>query len=103
MMQPADLWSRDDRTLGGFLSLSVLRHVALQGRVAAASVVVVDVTSQHSPQMRFAERDDVIRTLPANRANHALDVPILPRRAVGRDHLLDTHVRDAVREGLAVD
>ncbi len=51
MMQPADLWNRDDRTLGGFLSLSVLRRVAVQGRVAAGSVVVVDVASQQSPQM----------------------------------------------------
>ncbi len=103
MMQSADLWNGDDRTLGGSLSVSVLRRVAIQGHVAAGSVVVGDVTSQQSPQLRFAERDDVIRTLPANRADHAFDVPVLPRRAVGSARLLDAHVRDAVRECLAVD
>ncbi len=82
MMQSADLWNGDDRTLGGFLSVSVLRCVAVQGHVAAGSVVVGDVTSQQSPQLRFAEHDDVIRTLPANRADHACDVAALLRRVI---------------------
>ena len=103
MMQSAYLWNRDDRTLGCFLSVSALGRVAIQGHVAAGSVVVGDVALQQSPQLRLAERDHVVRALPTDRADHALDVSVLPRRAIGCGHLLDAHVRNAVREGLAVD
>jgi hypothetical protein len=62
MMQSPDLWDRNDRTLGGFVSVATLRRVAVQRHVAAGSVVVIDVASQQSPQLRFAERDDVIES-----------------------------------------
>ncbi len=51
MMQSAYLRNRDDRTIGSFLPASVLRSIALQGHVAAESVVVVDVASQQFPQL----------------------------------------------------
>ena len=51
MMQPAYLRHRDDRTSGSFLSVSMLRRIAVQGHVAAGFVVMVDVASQHSSQL----------------------------------------------------
>ncbi len=51
MMQSAYLRNRDDRTINSFLSVSVLRSVAIQSHVAAGSVVVRDVASQQSPQL----------------------------------------------------
>ncbi len=45
MMQPAYVRHRDDWTISSFLSVSVVRRIAIQSHVAAGSVVVVDVTS----------------------------------------------------------
>ena len=53
--------------------------------------------------MRLVHDDDVVETLPSNRADHALDVWILPgTRRRGLD-LGDAHARQAALEGRAVD
>ncbi len=45
MMQPAHVRHRDAWTFGSFLSVSVVRRIAIQSNVAAGSVVVGDVVS----------------------------------------------------------
>ena len=51
MMQSADLRNCDDWTIGGVLSVSMPRSIAIQGHVAAESVVVIDVASQQPAQL----------------------------------------------------
>jgi hypothetical protein len=53
-------------------------------------VVIVKVRRQHAAQMMLIEDDDVIEALAAHRANDALDVGVLPRRARRSNNLLDT-------------
>ena len=53
--------------------------------------------------MRLVHDDDVVETLPSDRADHALDVWILPgTRRRGQD-LGDAQARQAALEGRAVD
>ena len=53
--------------------------------------------------MRLVQDDDVIETLPSDRANHALDVRVLPGTRRRGPHLGDAHTRHAALEGRAVD
>ena len=45
----------------------------------SGSVVVVHVRCKDVAQMAFVEDDELIQALPPDRADHALDVSVLPR------------------------
>ena len=53
-------------------------------------------------QVLLAEHDDMVETLPADRANQALRVAILPRRAWRRGMIPNAERADAADEGIAV-
>ena len=53
--------------------------------------------------MIFRENDDVIEALAPDRADHALGVRVLPRRARCDENLGDAHHLELGREGVAVD
>ena len=53
--------------------------------------------------MTLVENDDVVEALATNRADEALNIGRLPRRAVCSQHLLDTHVLDSLLEKRTVD
>ena len=53
--------------------------------------------------MPFIENDDVVEALPADRSDQTLAVRILPRRAWGRDDILDAHRLDPPDEAVAED
>src|ERR1700682_1316478 len=65
-------------------------------------VVILKVGRQHIAQVTLTEDNDVIEALPAHRANDALDVGVVPRRARCRDDLLDSHCLAAIAEGLPI-
>ena len=44
----------------------------------AGRIVVVDVARQHMTQVPLPEHDDVVKALPADRANQTLRIAILP-------------------------
>jgi hypothetical protein len=48
--------------------------------------------------MTLVEDDDLIQALPPDRADHALDVSVLPRLAWRRDDLSDSHRIDPLAE-----
>src|SRR5258708_13449968 len=65
-------------------------------------VVILKVGRQHIAQVTLTEDIDVIEALAAHRANDALDVGVLPRRARCRDDLLDSHCLEAIAEDLTI-
>jgi hypothetical protein len=67
------------------------------------SVVVLDVALYNSPQMGFAQDDDVIHTLTADRTDHTLGIGILPGRAWCDDHFIDAHVPNSAAKVVAID
>ena len=77
MVQTTEDGCRDDRPVAVF-DLPRLRRIAVQRHVAARLVVVGHVLAEHAPQVTFAERDDVIKTLAADAADDALDEGVLP-------------------------
>src|SRR6202030_1394488 len=70
--------------------------------MSAGTLVIVDVRGEDAAQMALVEDHDVIQTLAANRADHALDVRVLPGGACCRGHFSDSHRRDPVAEDRAV-
>src|SRR5262245_40708915 len=57
----------------------------------AKVVIIVQVISQGSAQVIFADDDQMIETLSADRANYAFGVWILPGTSGRRDHFFDPH------------
>lgn len=55
------------------------RRVALQGLVATDVMIVGEVLREGSLQVPFAESDDVVDAVAANRADQAFAVSVLPR------------------------
>jgi hypothetical protein len=49
--------------------------------MGSGSVVIVHVRYKNLAQMAFVEDDDLIQALPPDRADHALDVSVLPRQS----------------------
>jgi hypothetical protein len=103
VVETADFRHHDDgpdRCLSG---QSSVRSVLFKPEVRPAAVIVVKVRPEDAPQMGLVRDDDVIETLPSDRADHALDVRILPgTRRRGQD-LRDAHARQSALEGHAVD
>ncbi len=99
-MQPTEHWLRDD--LARCLDSSHDRSVATERLMCPALVVVGHVLAQRGQQVVLAHRDDVVGALPANAADHPLDVAVLPRRiAVVDVRPLDAALvdRELVTEG----
>jgi hypothetical protein len=65
-------------------------------------MVVFDVGRKHPIQMALIEDADVVQTLSTDRANHTLDVSVLPRRTWRRDDLSDSHGLDPLGEDRTV-
>jgi len=54
-------------------------------------------------QATLVEDDEMVQTLPADRANEALAIRILPRAMRSGEHLLNPHRLDGCRERLAIN
>ena len=86
--------ARDISATAGPLNIAWLdgagirRHL-LQCRVCPRSVIVAQVAPDNSPQVRFAEYDDVIEALPAKGSDYSLRVRILPGAVRRNDDFLD--------------
>lgn len=63
-------------------------------------MVVSKIARERSMQRAFAEGDDMIQTLAANRPNQPFDICPLPRRSRRREHLFDAHSLHLIDEGL---
>ena len=66
-------------------------------------MIVLDVGRENAPKLRFVQDDHMIEALPPDRADHTLDVWILPRaRRRGHD-FGDAHGRHGALERAAID
>ncbi len=70
--------------------------------MCSGPVVVVEVLSEDAVKMSLAQHHNVVETLPADRADQALDVRILPGRPGSGEHLGDVESGYAMAEGEAV-
>lgn len=61
------------------LDRPMARRILPQGQMRSVFIVVVGVAGEDAAQMGFAEDDDVIEALPADRADQSLRMPVLPR------------------------
>ncbi len=66
-------------------------------------MVIADVLSNNSTKMSFVEDDDMIQTFSADGSNNPFTKRILPRRARGRNDLLDTQALDPSSNLLTVN
>jgi hypothetical protein len=51
----------------------------------------------------FVQNEDIVQTLPPDRANEPFHQGILPRTVGGRQHFTDRHAVDALPERVAAD
>ncbi len=69
----------------------------------ASPVIVREVAGQDAARVAFAENENVIQTLAADRADEPLREGILPRAMRRRQDFLDPHALHSVPKLLAVD
>jgi hypothetical protein len=77
-MQTADLGYSNDGTDRRRLNAPRNRCISLQGEMGPGLVVVADVFAEDLAEVIFAEDDQVVQTLPADRTDDALRVGVLP-------------------------
>lgn len=79
------------------------RRVLVQRKVSSHAVVVIRIELENSAQVAFAEHDDMVEALAANRADEAFDISVLPGRP-GRDRAIaDTHCGEALTDDVPID
>ena len=67
MMQAADLGNRDDRAQSRRLNWPPVGCVLVEREMSASLVIVRQVAGQGAAQVSFAQDDDMIETLAADR------------------------------------
>ena len=77
MVQAAENRPRLDASY--WLHGTVDRCVLTQGEMRASLIIIVDVAGQHMAQVPLSEHDDMVKALPADRADQTLRIAILPR------------------------
>jgi len=103
MMQATDFWNWDDHARARRLDWPSLGCVLVEREMSADPVIVREVAGQGAAQVSFAQDDDMIETLAADRADEPLRVGVLPR-AVGRcEHFTDPHALHSLPERVTVN
>jgi hypothetical protein len=102
-MEPADLGDGMDPPARRRLDVSWDGAVVLERLMWTRAVVVGTVTTQEPAQMGFAENQEVVEALAADRADDPLHERVLPGRARGDADLADPQPFDATRKILTVD
>ena len=74
-----------------------------EGLVRSSRVVVAEKFIKRLSQVGLVPDDHVVETVATSRPDPALAVWILPRRAVGREHFLDSEIADALWQERAVN
>src|SRR2546426_8797340 len=103
MMQATDFWNWDDHARARRFAWSSLGCVLVEREMSAGPVIVGEVAGQGAAQVSFAQDDDMIETLAADRADEPLREGILPRAVRRREDFLDPHAVHSAAKLLAVD
>jgi hypothetical protein len=103
MVQATDMGKRDNIShLGGFYSTS-FRRILIQRYVRSARMIISEVLAKDSTQVPLIENNNMIQTVSAYGPDNSLNERILPRRARGRNDLLDTQALDPSSNLLTID
>ena len=103
MVEAADFANRDDPAEFWLLDWPAVGRILVERQVSACPVVVLEVASQGTAEVLFAEDDDVIQTLAPDRADEALREGVLPRAVRRRQDFTDAHALEALPEHVPVD
>ena len=101
MVKAAQHGHRDD--VAERLHGSAERSVFPKREVRARAVVVSGISGQDAAQVTLAEHDEVVETLPPDRADQPFDVSVLPRRSRSRWPITDAHALEASGDDLTID
>ena len=71
------------------------RGVFVQRQVSPELVVIRDVGCDDAAEVSLAEHDEMVETLPPDRADQPFDVSILPRRSRSRRPITDAQALEA--------
>ncbi len=88
---------------GARLDGTRLRAVVGEGVVRPIRVVVAEKLMKRRSQVGLVPDDHVVETVATSRPDPALAVWVLPRRAAGREHFLDSEIADALSQERAVN
>jgi len=70
----------------------MLWRVHIERKVCAPAVIIIEIACECSLQVPFIQYDDVVQTLPSNRADDPFRVRVLPGTPGGNQHLFYAHV-----------
>ena len=87
----------------GRMDDSGYRSVLDKGQMRSSDVVVFRIRAEHMAQMSLPEDEDVIKALPADRADQPFDMAVLPRRSRRCRSVANAHGANAPSERLAID
>jgi hypothetical protein len=103
VVEAADFWKLDDVPCLERLDGSRLGRILVERKMRSRPVIIREVRSEQPPETLLIDNDDVIKKLPTNRSDQALDVRILPGRPGCGDHLVDAHVGNALSKTATED
>src|SRR5258708_2546418 len=103
MMQATDFWNRDDHAQARWLDWRSVGWVLVEREMSGSLVIVREVAGQGAAQVSFAQDDDMIETLAADRADEPLRVGVLPRAGGRRQHFTNPHVLQPLPERVTID
>ena len=103
MMQAADFGKRHDRALRRRLDGPAVGRILVEREMSASLMIVREVAGQGAAQVSFAQDDDMIETLAADRADEPLRVGVLPRAGGRRQHFTNPHALQPLPERVTID
>ncbi len=91
-LQSTDVRKFNDLAESRWLNGSMLWRVHIERKVCAPAVIIIEIACECSLQVPFIQYDDVVQTLPSNRADDPFRVRVLPGTPGGNQHLFYAHV-----------
>ena len=71
--------------------------------MSSSLIIIIYIDSEYSPDVTFAQYDEVIETLSPDGTNHSLGIRILPWRVRCGRNVLNLERRNLAPECLAID
>ena len=103
MVEATDFAERHDPAGRRSLDAPPVGRVLLQREMGSSAVIVREVRGQDATQVAFAQPEDMLKALAADRANEPFHERTLPGALGGREALPNLHAIHALPEGVAVD
>ena len=99
MVEATDFAERHDPAGRRSLDAPPVGRVLLQREMGSSAVIVREVRGQDATQVAFAQPEDMLKALAADRANEPFHERTLPGALGGREALPNRHAIHALPEG----